>query len=77
MLEITKDNLTKVIEYYHNFHDSYIISINYNVKNVEIELFIDMYWSGESIKKTYEINPTIVKMVFEGIEQVNINEMFS
>ena len=49
----------------------------------KIELFIDVYWSGEPILKedrtyeTYETNKTKMKMIFNGVEQCNNKEMFS
>ena len=80
MKKITKDNLNEFIYYYHAFHDSYITNINYDIKKSEIELLIDVYWSGEPIKKedkTYETNKTKMKIVFKGVEQFNTKEIFS
>ncbi len=80
MILITKDNLSSFIEYYHDFHDSYITNINYDIKFSKIEMFIDVYWSGEPIlkeDKTYETNKTKMKMIFNGVEQCNNKEIFS
>lgn len=80
MILITKDNLSSFIEYYHNFHDSYITNINYDIKLSKIELFIDVSWSGELILKEdghYETNKTKLKMIFNDIEQCNNKEIFS
>lgn len=80
MILITKDNLSSFIEYYHGFHDSYITNINYDIKRSQIELFIDVYWSGEPILKedrTYETNKTKIKMIFNGVEKCNNKEIFS
>lgn len=80
MILITKDNLSSFIEYYHGFHDSYITNINYDIRLSKIELFIDVYWSGEPILKedrAYETNKTKMKMIFNGVEQCNNKEIFS
>lgn len=80
MILITKDNLSSFIEYYHGFHDSYITNINYDIRLSQIELFIDVYWSGDPILKedrTYETNKTKMKMIFNGVEQCNNKEIFS
>lgn len=80
MVMITKDNLSSFIEYYHGFHDSTVISVNYDVNISCIELFMNVYWSGEPILKednTYETNKTKIKLLFNGVEQCNIKEIFS
>ena len=80
MTLITKNNLASFIEYYHNFHDSYITNINYNIKSSQIEIFIDVCWTGEATLKengTYETNKAKIKMVFDGVEQCNNKEIFS
>jgi len=77
---ITKDNLSSFIDYYHGFHDSYIASIHYDITNSQIEIFIDVYWSGEPVLKedgTYETNKTKIKLIFNGVEQCHNKEMFS
>ena len=46
----------------------------------QIELFIDVYWSGNPILKedgTYETNKTKMKMIFSGVEQCNNRQIFS
>ncbi len=79
MILITKENLSSFTEYYHNFHDSFITNINYDIKLAKIELFIDVGWSGKPIlKDTYfETNKTKLKMVFNDVEQCNNKEIFS
>ncbi len=80
MILITKDNLSSFIEYYHGFHDSYITNINYDIRLSKIELFIDVYLSGEPILKedrTYETNKPKMKMIFNGVKQCNNKEIFS
>lgn len=81
MILITKNNLQSFIEYYHGLHDSYITNINYDINNSQIELFIDVCWSGTpTLKengKTYETNPTKMKIIFHGVKQYNNKEIFS
>lgn len=80
MVLITKDNLSSFIEYYHRFHDSYITNINYDIKLSQIEIFIDVFWSGEPIQKedgTYETNKTKIKITFNEVKQCNNKEIFS
>lgn len=80
MTLITKDNLSSFIEYYHSFHDSYITNINYDINHSQIELFIDVYWSGEPTLKedgTYETHKTKMKIIFNGVVQYNNKEIFS
>lgn len=80
MILITKDNLQSFIEYYHSFHDSYITHINYDINNSQIEIFLDIRWSGKPIikdDKTYETNKTKMKIVFNDIYQFKNKEIFS
>lgn len=80
MILITKDNLQSFIEYYNGFHDSCITNINYDINNSQIELFVNVYWSGEPTQKenrTYETNKTKMKIIFNGVEQCNNKEIFS
>lgn len=80
MTEITKDNLSSFIEYYHGFHDSFISNINYDIKRSQIELFIDVHWSDTpSLKKdgTFETNNIKMRMIFKGVEHCNFKELFS
>ena len=46
MNKITKDNLNEFIKYYYEFHDSYITNVNYDISKSEIELLINVCWSG-------------------------------
>ena len=80
MILITKENLSSFMEYYHDFHDSYITNVNYNVKLSQIEVFIDVCWSGKPKLKedrTYETNKTKIKMVFNDVKQCCNKEIFS
>jgi len=79
MKQITKENLNDFIHYYHAFHDSYITNINYSINKKEIEISLDITWSGEpTLKedKTYETNKTKLKMIFKEVEQISIKEIF-
>lgn len=76
---ISKENLTSFLEYYHYFHDSNILNINYDIKTMKIELIIDVYWSGEPIKKednSLETNKTKLRMVFKRVYECNNKELF-
>ena len=80
MNTLNKNNLEEFIQFYHGLHDSYITNINYDITKSQIELLIDVYWSGEPTLKednTYETNKTKMKMVFEGVEKCNNKECFS
>lgn len=80
MTLITKTNLSAFLEYYHSLHDSYITNINYDITNSQIELLIDIYWSGKlqlNEDGTYKTNKVKLKMYLNGVEQCNIKEMFS
>lgn len=80
MIEITKDNLLEFINYYHYFHDSYITNINYDINNSQIELYIDVCWSGKATIKEngyYNTNKTKMKILFNGVTQCNNKEIFS
>ena len=79
MILITKDNLLSFMEYYHNFHDSYITNVNYNIKLSRIEVMIDVCWSGKPTLKEnmkYETNKTKIKMVFNDVKQCYNKEIF-
>ena len=80
MTTITKKNLPKFLENYHNLHDSYITNINYDIKNSKIELYIDVTWSFDPTLKsdgTYETNPTKIVITLDNIETYNIKEIFN
>lgn len=80
MNKITKNNLDEFVKYYHSFHDSYITNINYDISKSEIELLINVYWSGEPVlkeDKTYDTNKTKMRMILNGVERYNTKEMFS
>ena len=80
MKNLNKENLEEFLEYYHNLHDSYVTNINYDVTKSQIELLIDVHWSGETTIKednTYETNKKKMRMVFELVEKLNIKESFS
>ena len=80
MKKITKDNLKSFLEYYHDFHDSTISNINYNIEKSEIDLLINVYWSGTPVlkeDKTYKTNKRKLKMIFNGVELVITKEIFT
>ena len=80
MNKITKDNLDEFINYYHEFHDSYITNVNYDISKSQIELLINVRWAGKPIlreDKTYQTNKIKMRMILNNIEQCNNNEMFS
>lgn len=80
MNKITKNNLDEFVKYYHGFHDSYITNINYDISKSEIELLINVYWSGEPVLKednTYDTNKTKMRMILNGVERYSTKEMFS
>lgn len=70
----------KFLDHYHYLHDSYITNINYDITKSQIEILIDVYWSGKPTLKednTYETNKTKMKMIFELVEKCNNKEIFS
>lgn len=80
MNKITKNNLDEFINYYHEFHDSYIINVNYDISKSQIELLINVYWSGKPILKedrTYQTNKIKMRIILNNIKQCNNKEMFS
>lgn len=80
MKQITKDNISEFMEYYHELHDSIITNINYSVLKDQIELLIDVHWSGEPILKDdgyYETNKKKIRMIFNEIESCNNKEISS
>ena len=79
MKKITKDNLNEFIDYYHEFHDSRITNVNYDISKSEIELLIDVFWSGEPTLKednSYQTNKIKMRMVLHNGERCNNKEMF-
>ena len=79
MKKITKDNLNEFIDYYHEFHDSRITNVNYDISKSEIELLIDVFWSGEPTLKednSYQTNKIKMLMVLHNVERCNNKEMF-
>lgn len=80
MNKITKDNLDEFINYYHEFHDSYITNVNYDISKSQIELLINVRWAGKPIlreDKTYQTNKIKMRMILNNVEQCNNKEMFS
>ena len=78
--KIIKNNLNEFLDYYHGFHDSHISNVDYDISKSKIELYIDVFWSGELMLRednTYETNKTKIKIVFNGIEMCNIKEINS
>ena len=79
MKEINRKNISNFMNYYHNFHDSNIININYFVKDTRIEIVLDVCWSGIPVlneDKTYQTNSVMLKIIFYDIVQYNNREMF-
>ncbi len=79
MTLITKDNLTSFMDYYHWFHDSNITDVKYEYLKNQIELYIDVFWSGDPILKddgSYETNKTKLKIVCKDIYQYNYKENY-
>ena len=79
MKEINRKNISNFMNYYHNFHDSNIININYIVKDTRIEIVLDVCWSGIPVlneDKTYQTNSVMLKIIFYDIVQYNNREMF-
>ena len=80
MNKITKDNLDEFINYYHEFHDSYITNVNYDISKSQIELLINVRWAGKPIlreDKTYQTNKIKMRKKLKNIEQCNKKEMNS
>ncbi|MDE6142097.1 MAG: hypothetical protein K2G03_05795, partial [Bacilli bacterium] len=70
MKEITKENLEEFLYYYHGFHDSYIKNVKYDYLKGKVEIFIDVFWSGEpNIKEDgkYETHSTKMRLVCHNI----------
>lgn len=80
MLKITKENLESFLNYYHNFHDSTISNINYDIRNSKIEVIINVFWTGEPILKEngkYDTNPIKLKIVCDSIEKCSFRAIAS
>lgn len=80
MKKITKETLEEVMDYYHGFHDSCIKNVRYDYLNSNVEIFIDVFWSGEpSIKEDgrYETHSTKVRMVCHDVQQYNFKETYA
>ena len=78
MKEINKKNIANFMNFYHNFHDSKIINVNYFVNDCRIEIVLDVCWSGIPVlneDKTYQTNRVMLKMIFYDIVQYNNREM--
>lgn len=78
MTSITKDNLKSFMDYYHWFHDSYITDVKYEFLKKQIELYFDIFWSGDPILKddeNYETNKTKLK-ICKSIYQYNYKENY-
>lgn len=79
MKAITKENINEFMEYYHDFHDSCINDLKYNYKEDNIEIIMDVFWSGNpKIKSdgTYETNKTKLKMLCKKIYQYKYKENY-
>ena len=80
MNKLNKNNVEEFLKYYNNFHDSYILSINYDVLNSKIEIIIGAEWVGESTlneDNKYETTKTKIKIVFDNIQEYYLGEIFS
>ena len=80
MKKITQENLNEFVKYYHEFHDSYITNINYDIFKSKIELLIDVCWSGKPILRennTYQTNKIKMRMILNNVERCNNKEIFS
>ena len=78
MKNINKKNIINFMNYYHNFHDSNILNINYIIKESKIEIILNVCWSGIPVlneDKTYQTNGVVLKMIFYDILQYNNREM--
>lgn len=78
MKSINKKNIINFMNYYHNFHDSSILNINYIIKESKIEIILNVCWSGIPVlneDKTYQTNGVVLKMIFYDILQYNNREM--
>lgn len=80
MNKLNKNNVEEFLKYYNNFHDSYILSINYDVLNSKIEIIIGVEWVGESKlneDNKYETKKTKIKIVFNNVQEYYFGEIFS
>lgn len=79
MKVLTRENIDEFMSFYHDFHDSYINDIKYDYKSSEVELLIDVFWSGKpSLKEdgTYNTNKTKIKMICTNVYQYKYKERF-
>ena len=77
---LTKDNINEFMDYYHYLHDSSINKINYNSNEAEVEVIINIYWSGEPTIKsdgTYDTHKCRIRMVFTGVDKFSDNQDYS
>lgn len=80
MKQLTKDKVEEFLEYYHNFHDGIIKSVIYDCDQARIKVIIEASWIGEvevNREGKYNNKKKNVKVVFSGVENANIKEMFS
>lgn len=80
MQQISKENLTTFMDYYHWFHDSYINNVIFDYKKCQVKLFIDVFWSGEPTLKsdgTYETNKKKIRMLCHDVIQYNYKEVYT
>ena len=56
MKSLTKDNLEEFMNTYHNLHDRFITSVNYNTEASEIELLINAFQSKNNDQEFSEQN---------------------
>lgn len=75
MIEISKKNLNEFLDDFYNLHDSVITNVNYNVHQYTVEMFIDLYWIKDIKTGDSKRTDKIIKIIFEGIEIINIKEL--
>ncbi len=70
MKPITNENKNSFMEYYHNFHDSYIDDLKYDKNKSLVELIINVWWVGSPSIETNEIKENHekkLKLLFKDI----------
>lgn len=74
---IDASNIEEFLEYYHNFHDSTIVSAIYDCAKATAKILIKTFWVGETEINNGKMIPkkNIVKLVFNNVEKINIREV--
>ena len=79
MKNINKDNLENFMVYYQNFHDSTITSIDYDILNSKMTLYINVFWSGDTTTNkdgSLNTHKSRIKILFEDVYKCNNKELF-